>query len=191
MVPMKSSRSPRRFTCSRLHLLSNGFTVIELLVIILLLSLVIPLSFDALNKLSKIEKMKIAMAEAAGFLEATRQAAMSHTITCKVTISPIGLISTEESPANNAANRCQPSFMDSASLSIRTLSGDNSITTSSATLGFGKKGTAISNSDIEIIFSSTKPSLQGYQFCLLQTSPIGFVKVGRKMGTTPCKYHNW
>ena len=169
----------------------RGLTITELMVVILLIGMGISYGFSALAALSRRERLRVALAESAGFLEAVRRNAMAHSISCMVNITTNGKISTAEIPSNNTSNRCLPSLDNGAtSLLLRELANDPSLTASlsnNSTAGFSFKGTALSDTSLEVLISSGKTT--DFSYCLAITTPLGFIRTGRKpSGSTPCQY---
>lgn len=171
-----------------------GFTVTELLVVVLLLGLGISLGFTTLLSISRRERLRIAVAESAGFLESVRQSAMAHSINCLIDVSSAGVISSNEDPASGTSNRCTPRLDNNAStLDLRKIANDSNLTISTSALaseekpGFSLKGTALISNNFEIQISSS--STGSFSQCITITSPLGFIRTGkRESGANNCLY---
>jgi hypothetical protein len=161
------------------------------MVVILLIGMGISYGFSALAALSRRERLRVALAESAGFLEAVRRNAMAHSISCMVNITTSGEISVAEIPSNTTSNRCLPSMDNAATgIQLRELTNDPSLTASlsnNSTVGFSFKGTSLSDTSLEILISSGKTA--DFSYCLAITTPLGFIRTGRKLSSiTPCEY---
>ena len=165
----------------------SGFTISELIVVIFVISLGLSLGFTGLSALVQRERLRVAAAEASGFIESVRKAAIAHSITCIVDIQASGIISASTLGVNTSDKRCVDAIADgSTSINLRTLSNDSTLTTSPATSslntgnkpGFSFKGTAVKANNHEIIVSSSRTG--GFSYCIMITSPLGFIREGKK-----------
>ncbi len=171
-----------------------GFTVTELLVVVLLFGLGISLGFTTLLSISRRERLRIAVAEAAGFLESVRQSAIAHSINCLIDVSSTGVISSYEYPESRISNRCTPRLENNAStVDLRKIANDFNLTTSASALdseekpGFSLKGTAIISNNFEIRISASSTGTVSQ--CITITSPLGFIRTGKREGSTSnCLY---
>lgn len=169
----------------------QGITLVELVITISLLTLSVFIGFQTLLTISRREQLRQTMTETAGFIEGVRQAAMTHSTNCMVTLSSSAVLSTQENPARSP-NRCIAMLTDSSAqtLDLKAVSNDPGLTVSTSpasTFGFSFRGTALQSSDAEILLKPSK--LNGFSYCILITSPVGFIKTGSKESSTAsCSY---
>lgn len=169
---------------------TSGFTLVELLIIISLLSLVLSLGFGSFVKITKREKLRVSLVEANGFIESTRRAAMSHSTRCTISVSATGVLDASEVPLGST-NRCTPPILSGggSTLNLRDNANDSNliVETNLVPIGFTQRGTSISDKNVEITLTSS--GLEGFSYCLLVSSPLGFTKTGsRTSSSSDCQY---
>jgi type II secretory pathway pseudopilin PulG len=166
----------------------TGYSITEVVVAALIMGFVVAYGFPSLVAIMRRERLRVAIVEAAGFIQSARQSAMSHSIRCITTIEADGVLTATEDPVTSS-NRCTPTSLAGSTneLNLREVTGDPNLTATSTSIGFSFKGTALFDADKEIIISS--PKAGDYKYCILVTSPIGFVRMGsQKDGSSLCQY---
>lgn len=169
---------------------ASAFTLIELLIIISILGLILSFGYGSFIRITRRERLRVSLIEANGFIEAVRRAAMSHSTRCDVSISAAGVLDASEVPSGST-NRCTPPILSGgqSSLDLQDNTSDPGllVETNSVVIGFTSKGTSVSDQNAEITFTSD--DADGFSYCLLISSPLGFTKTGsRELSASDCQY---
>lgn len=196
MVPMTTSRRSRSLRTGKdmqkQFFRGDGYTTSELVTTVVIVGIISAMALPYGLKTLRREELRASLVDIAGFIQMARRSAMTYSTRCAIEINSNGSFVVNEVDAPTGSNDCiEQSTYQSGRLDLRSRNDDDTIEVqvqpSGEDITFSMNGTALFSDDIEIKVSSDDAN--GYIYCVLVTSPLGFVKTGSQPpGSSACEY---
>lgn len=158
----------------------NGFTVVELLVTVAIISILSAIAFRPFANFYNSQRLKYTAIELAGYIRTARAIALKDGGVCQLAIS-----GTTIAPSSLSGNKCttgKPASLDLSSHSGAP--GIEIVTPIPATISFVRHGFMAGSSETIRIKSSGSST----EWCINILSPSALVRVGHAEGSATCNY---